>query len=662
MKKFNKRLSLGIGIGFAILTSLGLMVGIFRSASSAASDHFFLPREATKDVIIVAIDNASLQRLGQWPWKRSVYADLIGKLHEDGAKTIALDVNFAQPSTVGEDEALGTAIKQAGNVVLPVELSFISQKTQGQSFDESKVIASIPVIRNNAEVSGFSNTPLDADRVVRRVPIVADGSAGARIYGFAYAVARLNGVAPSIQDIPLDAHGRMIIHFPDTPGRAFQIISAADVLEGKISADVIKNKTIFIGSTARDLHDEQSVATSGSNPMSGVEMHASIYDTLVQRAFLQEVAIPWYLFFFLLIGTILSLLVPRIRARTSLLMTGGIYIGWLILAFILFDHGWILDIVWIGILLVCTYLGLLLERWMTTERERRKTRDAFSRYVSPNVVESIMENIEDLKLGGARRNMSVLFSDLRGFTTLSEGLRPEELVRILNTYLHEMTSIVFNEAGVLDKYIGDAVMAFWNAPLDQPDHARRAVQTAIKMRETLKRMNEKKAFGGDIALHVGIGINTGDMVVGNIGGEQRYDFTVIGDSVNTASRTEGLCKPYGVEIIITEHTKAELAPGFIFRKLDCVTVKGKKEPMCIYEVLGFAGNVSDREKQFALGYEAALEAYFERQFKKAHTLVRNLETQKPNDLATKQLRERIEAFIKTPPPDNWNGVWVLTSK
>jgi len=258
--------------------------------------------------------------------------------------------------------------------------------------------------------------------------------------------------------------------------------------------------------------------------------------------------------------------------------------------------------------------------------------------------------------------MTVLFSDLRGFTSLSEGMRPEELVQILNRYLHEMTDIVFDEGGVLDKYIGDAVMAFWNAPFDQPDHAMRTVRAAIKMKDKLREMNEKKVFGEHIELHVGIGMNTGEMVVGNIGGERRYDFTVIGDSVNMASRTEGLCKPYGVEIIVTEYTKAELDHSFTFRKLDRVAVKGKKEPIRIYEVLGFASNVSDAEKQFALTYEEALEAYFKRQFENARKICRELLKEKPTDTATKQLLERAETCIETPPSNDWNGVWILTSK
>lgn len=659
MNLFQKRLSLGVGMFFGALVSLGLLFGVFDTASRGAGDRFFLPRETTSNVLIVAIDDESLGRIGRWPWDRSVHADLVSALSEAGASVIALDVNFPESSTLSEDRALSEAIERAGNVILPVELSFETQPGTPK-YNPNRVVAPIREIQNAVAALGFSNTPLDSDGIVRRVPLFAE-SDDTRVYGFAYQTGRFLETVPSMSEIPLDQDSRMIVHFPNTPGKGFERVKAADVIDGSVSPDRIQGKTVFIGATARDLHDEQNVPTSAGNPMSGVEIHASIYDTLHQRAFLREVSPWWHIVLFLLIGAGLGILVPRVRARTSLFITIGLYITWLIAAFILFDRGWILDIVWIGILLVFAYLGLLLERWITTERERRRTRDAFSRYVSPNVVESIMQNIEDLKLGGARRNMTVLFSDLRGFTSLSEGLKPEELVQILNRYLHEMTDIVFEEGGVLDKYIGDAVMAFWNAPFDQDDHAMRAVRTAIKMKEKLKEMNDKRVFG-DIQLRVGIGLNTGEMVVGNIGGERRYDYTVIGDSVNTASRTEGLCKPYGVEIIVTEYTKNELDDAFAFRRLDRVAVKGKKEPMRIYEVLGFAGSVSDADKQFVVRYEKALDAYFDRRFKTAKTLCEEALNMKPEDATSIQLLERIEAFIKRPPSDDWNGVWVLTSK
>jgi adenylate cyclase len=661
MKPFDKKLSLATGLAVAGLASIGMLAGVFETWSQSASDRFFLPRETDTDIVIVAIDDASLGSIGRWPWDRTVHADLIDTLSAAGAKTIALDVNFPEPSDERNDEALADALARARNVVLPIELAF--QRIDGElAYDASRVVEPIATIKAGAEGTGFSNTPLDGDGLVRRVPLSAVSSEGEAVYAFAYETAKLASAAPPLSEIPLDGSGRLIIHFADRPGEAFPVIPAADILAKNFDPQSVNNKIVFIGATARDLHDEQSVPTSNGNPMSGVEIHASIYNTLSQRDFLQEVPVWVYVMLFALIGLVLGFLVPRVRARTSFFITVAIYIAWLLAAFALFDRGWILDIVWIGLLLIFGYAGLLLERWVTTESERRKTRDAFSRYVSASVVESIMMDVDKLKLGGQRRTMSVLFSDLRGFTTLSEGMQPEQLVEVLNTYLDEMTDIVFDEVGVLDKYIGDAVMAFWNAPFDQTDHAERAVRTAVKMKERLAEMNKDGSFPKGIELRVGVGVNTGDMVVGNIGGERRYDYTVIGDSVNLASRTESLCKEYGVQIIITENTRQALSEEFLMRPIDKVAVKGKKEPIMIYEVMGFASEESDARHKLAAQFREALNAYFARDFKKAKKLCEQILSDWPEDGPSKSLIARSETYLACPPLMDWDGAWVMTKK
>jgi adenylate cyclase len=355
-------------------------------------------------------------------------------------------------------------------------------------------------------------------------------------------------------------------------------------------------------------------------------------------------------------------LVPRVRPRYSILSFLVIWVGWLVTAFALFDRGYVLDIVWPTLVIFFAYAALLLERWRDVEAQRRQLRSAFSRYVSGSVVESILQNPDKLKLGGDRRRMSVLFSDLRGFTSLSEGLTPERLVEVLNTYLNEMTNIVFEEGGVLDKYIGDAVMAFWNAPFDQPDHAVRSVRCAVRMRDRLKAMNEDGSFPKGIELKVGVGVNTGDMVVGNIGAETRYDYTVIGDSVNLASRTESLCKEYGVMIIVTQNTGADIADAFHLRLLDQVAVKGKKEPIRLFEVLGLKGKVPETDLAYARRFEEALNFYFSRRFDEAVQVCDAFLAERPEDVSVIHLKERCEIYRKEPPPAEWNGTWVMTKK
>jgi adenylate cyclase len=661
MKRFRIALPVIVGLSVGFVGMLGLLAGVFDTVGSSVTDRFFLPRAADPSAIIVAIDDASLGRIGRWPWPRSVHAQLIDRLREAGAKVVALDVNFPEPSDAAADAALAASLKVAGNVVVPVELDFV---VRGNTlvFDSKNTVQPIALIQAESKAAGFSNIPLDTDGVARRIPTHSQGLDGSQVVPFSYEAARLAGRAPEIASIPLDRSGRMLINFPGSPRKAFPIVSAADVIQGRVDASRLKDKVVFVGATARDLHDQQNVATSFGDPMSGVEIHASVYDTLVQRKWLVPVSLWIQGLLLLLVGLLLGLLVPRVKASASAIVAIVIWLGWIITSFVLFDRGYVLDIVWISIIVLFGYMGLLLERWLESDAQRKQIRAAFTRYVSPSVVEQLVREPERLKLGGDRRRMSVLFSDLRGFTTLSEGLTPEQLVDVLNTYLNEMTNIVFEEGGVLDKYIGDAVMAFWNAPLDQADHAARSVRTAIRMRDKLEQMNKEGAFPKGIELKVGVGVNTGDMVVGNIGADVRYDYTVIGDSVNLASRTESLCKEYGVQIIITKNTLDMLDESYITRELDSVAVKGKKEPVRIFQVLGMASEVEDSHIKFAKQFETALNHYYGRNFTEAAAECEKLLQIKPDDLTTQHLLERCHIYQETPPPADWNGAWVMTKK
>ncbi|MCK9361447.1 adenylate/guanylate cyclase domain-containing protein [Patescibacteria group bacterium] len=650
-----------IGLGIGVFGAFCQFVGVFDTWSVALTDRFFLSHPADPKTIIVAIDDASLGRIGRWPWPRTVHADLVDRLSSYGVKAIGYDVNFPEPSDAGADTKLAAAVRRSGKVVMPIELDFTIENGR-LAFQAGKITQPIAEIQSAAAASGFTNTPLDEDGISRRVPVSVRDSGGSVVNSLSYEVARLAGRAPDLSQVPTDKYGRFIINFPGAPGRNFRTVAASDVLQDRVDSSIFKDATVFIGATARNLQDYKNVATSRGEPMAGVEIHASIHDTLISGRWIRNVNAGLQAGLLLLVGVLLGLLVPRLRPRYSILGTLILWVGWLVAAFALFDRGYVLDIVWPTLVIFFAYAALLLERWLDVESQRRQLRSAFSRYVSGSVVESIMQNPEKLKLGGERRRMSVLFSDLRGFTTLSEGLSPEKLVEVLNTYLDEMTNIVFDEGGVLDKYIGDAVMAFWNAPFDQPDHAARSVRCAVRMRDRLKAMNAEGVFPKGIELKVGVGVNTGEMVVGNIGAETRYDYTVIGDSVNLASRTESLCKEYGVGIIVTQNTAVDLADAFHMRLLDQVAVKGKKEPIRLFEVLGLKGKVAEDELAFARRYEEALNQYFTRHFDEALQACDKLLTERPEAVSVIHLKERCEIYRQSPPPEGWDGTWVMTKK
>ncbi len=645
----------------SLLGSLALVVGVGEGASTRLMDRLYPARVVDPSITIIAIDNASLTEFGRWPWDRSIHARIINTLAEAGVQGIVYDVNFSEATASSTDQGLAEAMRAAGNVILPIELSLMS-KTDGWMSDPARAVQPLPLFAQSARALGHANTPLDRDNVARRIPLAVGGMSDP-VYPMAYIAALMKGWNPLAQGgIPTDRQGNMLIAFPASPERAFRVVSARDLLGESFEKNTLRGAMAFVGATAPDLHDERIVPSSRGVPLSGVGLHASAYDTLIGRHWLRIVPVWLEALFLVFLALLLGALLPRFRPVSGALLTALVMIGCLLASVLLVDTGYLLDPLRPALTAFFISVILLAERWFTTDRRQRELRTMLGRYVTSSVVDVLTREPEKLKLGGTRRYMSVLFSDLRGFTTLSEGLSPERLVEVMNCYLHAMTEIVFEEEGVLDKYIGDAVMAFWNAPLDQADHATRAVRTALKMCKRLREMNEAGAFPEGVVLRVGVGVNTGDMVVGNIGGERRYDYTVIGDSVNLASRVEGLCKEYGTEVLITIATKQALGDGFVVRLVDRVAVKGKTEPVAIYEVVGFSAEVSDGQRTCIKQYETALQVYFEQRFDEAVRLAEELLEAFPSDGPTKTLLSRARGYQEAPPLTKWDGAFIMTKK
>ena len=650
-----------IASAIGIIASLAFGYGILSSWSSRLLDRVFLAHKPNPQIVIVAIDDASITQIGRWPWNRSVHAKLIDALQSAQVKAIGYDVNFPEPSDTENDQALSTALGRVKNVVLPIELTLeLGQKAL--TYDPAQVLAPIDLFRSVSASLGHTNTQPDDDGVVRRIPIaVTSGNGQGSVPAFEMEIARIAQIGLTADQIPQDSFHRMMINYAGAPNETFPMYSAVDVIQGKIPAETFRDKIVFIGSTAPDLHDMLMVPTSGGIPMSGVEIHANVLDTMVSQRWLRDIPYGIQAVFFILLALIVGFSVSLLRARWSLIIATGLVLGSFIATFVLFDRGWVLELFYPFIVITSTFAIVSIERRISAERDRREIRQAFSRYVSPSVVKSILDDQSKLKLGGERRRMTVLFSDIRGFTTISEGLNPEQLVEVLNIYLDRMTGIVFQYDGVLDKYIGDAVMAFWNAPFDQKDHAYRGLCTALDMRDALAEMNETKAFG-DLELHIGLGVNTGDMVVGNVGGKTRFDYTVIGDNVNLGSRLEGITKEYGAAIITSASSVQDAKDKILFRRLDKVAVKGKKEPVEIYECLERLDNATTAQKRLASDFEHALEMYFGRSFEEVVDACELLLKKFPADGPTKVLLERAKHFMEEPPPADWIGTWVFTKK
>lgn len=650
-----------IGTVVGVATACIFASGALESWSNLATDRLFLPRSADPSIVIVAIDDTSIGQIGRWPWDRKVHGDIITRLSEAGVRAIGYDVNFPEPSDAANDAALADAIRKAGNVVLPVELT-VRQDRNRLVFDRDSVVSPISSLSGAAKATGHTNTPPDTDGVVRRIPLSVTAPDQTSLPSFASQVLKVALPDYDLTSVPTDRLSRLLINFDGPPKGTFPTISAVDLIRGTVQASFLKGKTVFVGSTAADLHDDQIVPTSAGAPMSGVELHASLYDTLLMRRWIRPVPIAFQMLLIVLLGVLLGLLIPFLRARFSTPLTFVLWVGVIVCAFLLFDRGWILDIVWPTLTLVFAYALVTLERRVTADRERRELRSAFSRYVSASVVSVILRDPKKLKLGGEKRRMTVLFSDVRGFTSIAETMPAEQLVDVMNAYLTRMTGIVFAHQGVLDKYIGDAVMAFWNAPLEQSDHALRAIKTAIAMQRALDEMNRAGAFPKNLALKIGIGINTGDMIVGNMGSEARFDYTVIGDNVNLASRMEGITKEYGVGILVSEATRREAGDSVMARRIDTVAVKGKKEPVVMYEILALAQEATEDQRALAADFERALDAYLAKDFRSAISTCMDILKKHPDDGPSKTLMVRAQAFLAEPPPDGWDGTWVYAFK
>ena len=536
--------------------------------------------------------------------------------------------------------------------------------------------SNIAKLAKASRIAGHLNISTDIDGKVRWIPLVI------RYQDRFYPALSLQAVRYSMGNIPLrlrvadhgiatiqlgpvaiptNEKGRMLINFRGSP-QTFPHYSAADILAGRTPTDAFTNKIVFVGATAKGIYDLR--VTPFSNEFPGLEVHANVADNILKQTFLFRP--EWARFFdlaaILFMGLVTGLVLPRLRAFFSVLLIAVLFAGyWLVSQTLFVRQGIWLNAVYPLLTIVLVYTAVTLYRYIVEEREKRKIRGAFSFYVTPSVVNEMLKNPDKLKLGGDKKELSVLFSDIRGFTTLAEEMEPEALVNLLNEYLTEMTDIVFEFDGLLDKYIGDAVMAVWGAPLEQTDHPARACRTALKMLDRLTKMQQQWEVEGTPRLDIGIGINTGPMVVGNMGSERRFDYTVMGDSVNLASRLEGINKEYGTQVVISEFTHERVKDDFFCRELDAVRVKGRAKPAKIYELVAVRSEEDPRVaiiEPFAQGLHHYRSQEWEIAEDKFHEVLNRI----PDDFAARLYLQRIAELREKPPQPGWDGVFTMTKK
>lgn len=465
------------------------------------------------------------------------------------------------------------------------------------------------------------------------------------------------------RSIPTDESGQLLINYLGPP-KTFPHFSASDILGGKFAKGTFKDKIVLVGATATGIYDLRNTPFSPSYP--GVEVHANVIDNILTQNFISKPRWSkiYDLFAIIILGVLIGIAIPRMSAIKGLLFVAGLIILYIAAAFWLFvNAGTWLNIVYPLLTISMSYLVLTVYYYATEERERKKIKKAFTHYVSPVVIEEMLKDPARLKLGGDEKVLTVLFSDLQGFTSASERYAPHEMIVLLSEYYARMTEQVFAYQGMLKEYVGDELMAIFGAPVEQIDHAERACAAALAMRDHRNALNEEWAKIGRPPLIARTGLNSGRMLVGNLGSKYRFAYGVLGDQVNLGSRLEGLNKAYGTEILIGENTAQLVGDSFLLREVDMVQVVGRVQSVRIYELLGAPGASLPQEQEKAFGlYAAGLEAYRERRWGEALELFRKSLSLWPCDGPSQTMAERCQIFWNTPPPEEWDGVFEAVHK
>ncbi|MBI2354997.1 MAG: adenylate/guanylate cyclase domain-containing protein [Deltaproteobacteria bacterium] len=652
------------------------------------------PVKPDKDVVVVAIDHKSIKEIGRWPWSREVTGQLIENLGlYYGTRVTALDIVFSEPQNQAADAALAASVKKAGNAVMgyffreeqsvpqpeslaqlenaKLKLVRVADGVQNIPIQEFPSLdLNIPSVGAGALDFGFFNARPDADGLYRRsiLLLLYNGD----IYPSLAMKALRHYLGSEIMldvkqwgvdsmqigqlRVPAREDGTMALNFYGPTG-SFTTVSAADVINRRLPKESLKGRIAFVGATEIGIYDLRPTPFDATLP--GIEIHATMAANALERRFLlydgvtQQYEMACIIILPILLGCLLAF-APGTFAGLGVLavVTAGFgAFNYAMFASAFRDMTLIYP--FLGIAL--TYLGSEAWRNLVVERKGRHLKKAFSSYVSPDLVKQIEKDPDKLVLGGEQRELTILFSDIRGFTTVSESLTPPELVKLLNEYLSPMTRIVLEERGTLDKFIGDAVMALFNAPLDVPEHASHACSAAVRMMEKLKDLNEGFAARGMNTLDIGVGINTGPAVVGNMGADIRFDYTAIGDSVNLASRLEGLNKYYASHILVSEDTRSQVSDGrFTFREVDRVRVKGKHQPIVMYELMIANMEILPR-------FEEGLTRYRSQEFSAAREIFEEL-AEGYNDGPSRLYAGRCAEYIENPPPAEWDGVYTAKSK
>lgn len=606
------------------------------------------PQRTALPVVILAIDEPTFQELQHtWPFPRSVHAALLKRLHDEGAAAVGLDIVFADPSTEAEDAALAQAIAETGPVVLAATREKIDSSNAALWLD----VMPLQRFLDAGADAGDAGVEPDDDFVVRRVPVAREG----------FALRLAQRAAEARGKLPVLRHFDWIGY--RGPRGTFDTRSYYQALEpGLLPAGFFKNKIVLVGRSARtatelsrsqaDLFNSPFGTAGGERLFPGVELQATLVDNYLTGGGLRTVPEGWTL-------ALVALLVPLLLwGNRRLHPAGAAALAAALVAAIAGASWWLFgrfQLWWPPLLpaaaALAVYGAAALAGYAFVRRRARQTRAMFAQYVPPAVVSRLIAQPELMRLGGEAREVTLMFTDLANFTTLSEQLSAEQTVEVLTAYFNAMTPIVHATGGTVDKFIGDAVMAFWGAPLDDPQHAEHAVTAAISMQQAMQVLVADLRARGLPPIHMRIGLHTGRVVVGNVGSEQRFSYTAIGDAVNLAARLEGANKAFGTGILLSAATAAQLPSSVALRALDDVVVKGKTEPVRVFTPCGDAA-VRDASL-------AALSAFHARDWNGAGGYLAQVLARVPGDAAALRLQQRVAEARALPVGSDWSPAVAL---
>jgi len=696
--------------------------------------NLMMPSTVDNRIVILDIDEKSLQEEGRWPWSRNKLALLMDKLFDQHKiKVLGFDVVFAERdessglkrldemsrTRLGSDKNFRAMLKEirpsldydqlfadslknrpivlgyyfkrgvgseGGTGALPPP-SFAPGSFGNRSIDFIESIgfgANLPELQKNAAAAGHFDPLIDEDGISRRVPML-EKHADAYYEALSLAVARLALGSPKIEAgfaegveagdayaglewltlgnrrIPVDAQVSALIPYRGKRG-SFPYIPVSDVLRDRVPVGMLENAIVLVGTTAPGLMDLRATPVDSVYP--GVEVHANMIAGILDQNIKERPPYTLGAEFLqlLLAGLLLAILLPRLNPFWATALTVGVLSVSFVFNLLMWQAGnLVLSIAPLMLLITVIFVLNMSYGFFVESRGKRQLAGLFGQYVPPELVDEMAKDPEAFSLEGESREMTVLFSDVRGFTTISEGLDPKQLTQLMNEFLTPMTHVIHNHRGTIDKYMGDAIMAFWGAPLEDPQHARHALQAALAMIASLKTLQQEFAAKGWPPINIGVGLNTGPMTVGNMGSEFRMAYTVMGDAVNLGSRLEGLTKQYGVHIIVSEFTKAQV-PDFIFRELDVVRVKGKDKPVAIFEPICDAAGEDQATRDELTLYREALRQFRTQNWDLAEMQFINLQKMVPERYLYSVYLERIAYYRDEPPGADWDGAFTFKTK